>query len=657
MWITILLGLSCCGDIAKLQGMKEKAPQAQIAIGEDKAPQLQKISAPEHDTLIIRNIDGKEVTVMRAIRDDDGSMVANRVLEAAHVEARFRNVAERHGKVDIRFSVIVPQEIRSSEWQLRYTPTLFIMGDSTTLERVMVTGENYRKRQLKGYQQYQRFLDRIAADSLHMVNIKALEIFLRRNIPQVYAFRTDSSFVSDEAFFSTFGVTEQEAVDHYTNKFAVRLNSRRISSKEEKFRKWVKAPIVTEGIRLDTVIISEGGDYIYEYVQTIPTRPKLKKVEITLDGEIYRQDNLLCRIDRSKPLEFYISSVSAFVDESEKYITKIVERRVEENSSYQIDFRQGISEVDPDLGNNRLIINEIKDKLRGLISNEVFVLDSINACAWASPEGNLNANEALSKRRSEAIGRYFTEQLRKMRDSLRLESGFEVEVDDGGKGRVKKRTGRNEAGELEILSSAAGEAWQMLDTLVSQDLRMEDEAKKDYSALRKIQDPDTREEKMRERPWYAYVRENLYPRLRTVEFNFHLHRRGMVKDTVHTTELDTVYMAGLQAIKDRDYDRAIELLRPYGDFNTAVAYCAKDYNYSALSILNSCKKTAQVNYMLALIQSRLGDKRNAVELYLLSCSQDRRYVHRGNLDPEISELIREYSLYDRLKDNDEYEDE
>jgi len=649
MWITAILGLSCCADLSKLQSMKTRTPQAQVSISEEKEPLLHQINAPEHDTLIIKNVDGKEVTLMRAIKDEDGSMVANRVLEAAHVEARFRNVAERHGKVDIHFSIIVPREIRSSEWQLRYAPTLFIMGDSVALERVIITGENYRKRQLRGYQQYQRFLERIAADSLRLVNIKALEIFLRRNIPQVYAFRTDSSYVSDEAFYSAFGVTQQEAVDHYTNQFAVWVNRRRINSKDEKFRKWVKAPIITEGIRLDTVFTSEEGSYVYEYTQTIPTRPKLKKVEITLDGEIYRQEKMLCRIDRSKPLEFYISSVSAFVDDSQKYITRIMERRVEESSSFQIDFRQGMCDVDPELGNNRIKLAEIQDKLHGLLCNETFALDSINTCAWASPEGNYDSNRVLSRRRSEAICSYFKKYLTRWQDSLRIEKGFEIEVDAFGKGKVKKREGWQE-NNIEFLSSASAEAWEKLDTLIKYDYLLKDSAKEEYYDFRKIPDPDTRESLMSKCSWYSDMRERLYPQLRMVEFTFTLHRRGMVKDTVQTTEIDSVYMAGIRAIKDRDYDLAIELLRPYGDYNTAVAYCAKDYNYSALSILNNYPKTGQVNYMLALIQSRLGDKRSAVELYLRSCSQDKRFVHRGNLDPEISELIREYSLGEKINE-------
>ena len=71
-----------------------------------------------------------------------------------------------------------------------------------------------------------------------------------------------------------------------------------------------------------------------------------------------------------------------------------------------------------------------------------------------------------------------------------------------------------------------------------------------------------------------------------------------------------------------------------------------------MTILDSLPRTAKVNYMLAIIYARQGDERNAVQCYLTSCSQDPSFVHRGNLDPEISAIVRKYAL-DRRPDDDE----
>ena len=53
--------------------------------------------------------------------------------------------------------------------------------------------------------------------------------------------------------------------------------------------------------------------------------------------------------------------------------------------------------------------------------------------------------------------------------------------------------------------------------------------------------PDRREQAIRQRfpKDYAYIRSVIYPQLRAVNFRYNLRRKGMVKDTIHTTELDT----------------------------------------------------------------------------------------------------------------------
>ena len=69
-----------------------------------------------------------------------------------------------------------------------------------------------------------------------------------------------------------------------------------------------------------------------------------------------------------------------------------------------------------------------------------------------------------------------------------------------------------------------------------------------------------------------------------------------------------------------------------------------DYNASALEILEALPETDRVNYLHALIYSRQGEDRKAVERYLKACRQTPAYWHRGNLDPEISTLIKRYNL-------------
>ena len=645
-FVAVLAG---CGTQRKARQLEQSALTASLQLPQeaDFLPEYRdtQASGPHRDTLKVTDLEGREMIIMRAVRDEaSGEMVATETLDAAMVTARFRNIAERGGRIDLEFQVIVPERMQDSRWQLRFHPDLFVLEDSLRLDDVVITGADYRKAQLRGYQQYERFLSRIITDTLALVDRRNLEIFIERNIPQVYALRRDSSYVSDEVFTSYFGVSEQEAIEHYTHKLLRRRNERRKASRQRMFNRYVKSPILTDGIRLDTVIRTDAGDFIYNYVQTIATRPRLRKVDIVLSGEIYEQDRVVYVVPRCDPLTFYISSVSAFVDATPHYRTVVLSRNVEANTACNIDFHPGRSDIDERLGDNAREIAFIRENLRNLLLNETFVLDSVTISASASPEGSVGANAALTLRRARAASAYFDRYIAYVRDSVRREEGVFIRVgDDMSEGTVYG-SGR-ERREIRFLSRSGGEDWAALDALVAADTLLDAAQKARYTALAAEADPDRRERLLRAEPWYRHVVERHYPRLRTVRFTFALHRKGMVKDTVHTTELDSVYMKGVQAIRDHDYQAALAFLAPYQDYNTAVAYVALDRNASAMEILKDMPRTAPVNYMLALLYARRGDDREAVQHYLNACEQDRSFIARGNLDPEITALIRRYDLH------------
>ena len=642
-----------CATSKKLASIQDQTVAPRLSLPQESAMprQMDSTIRPVHkDTLRVVDFEGREVIIMNAIKDDNGDMVAHDVLAAAVVTARFRNVAERHGKVDIEFQVTVPKAMQDSKWQLRFYPDMYILQDTVRLESVIITGSGYRKEQLRGYQRYERFLSTIINDSTKFINRWQLEIFIERNIPALYAFRNDTTIVSEEKFNSVYGITEKEAVEHYTFNLAKKYNERKKSRRGEMFRRYVKSPIITDGIRLDTVLVNDAGDFVYNYVQTISTRPKLRKVDIVLSGEIYEQENRLCSIPPCEPLTFYISSLSAFVDNTERYMTKVIERRVEANTACYIDFALGKADINEQLGYNAEEIGRIKGNLRDLLKNEKFDLDSITISAFASPEGTIKANEALSLKRARSASSYFSDYVRQVRDSLRAEAGVSIVYDESGKETISKAA--DNTADIRFISHSGGENWDMFRSLVWRDQTLSDEWKDMFSRLCDDQkNADVREKELSRDKQYRYLRESIYPRLRVVKFDFFLHRKGMVKDTVHTTVLDSTYMAGVQAIRDRDYETAITLLRPYNDYNTAIAYCSMDYNASAMAILENLEKTAQVNYMLAVLYSRRGDDEKAVQHYMHACAQEPSYVHRGNLDPEIAALIKRYGLNKQPEDD------
>jgi hypothetical protein len=128
----------------------------------------------------------------------------------------------------------------------------------------------------------------------------------------------------------------------------------------------------------------------------------------------------------------------------------------------------------------------------------------------------------------------------------------------------------------------------------------------------------------------------------------------MTKDTIHTTEPDTLYERGRELLKARKYKDALAILIEYGDYNTAIAYMSLGYDQPAYDILLKSRESANQEYLLAILSARLGDEKQAVKRFLHSCEMDMSKVYRGALDPEINKLIKKYSLSKKLN---EYSDD
>lgn len=641
--LIFLILAGSCGETKKIQSLHSQHLSASLALSRNEIAEERKViaSAPR-DTITVTGENGETLLLMKAVRDEEsGEMVAHDVINAAVITARFRNVAERHGRVDLRFEVIVPQEMMDTRWQLQFYPDMFILEDSVRLEPVIITGSEFRSRQLRGYELYDRYIRSIITDTTAFIDWRNLNIWIARNLPELYKYKNDSTFVSETDFHSLFGPTEADAIRHYTFWHRRYYHEKKWHKRGAKFQEYVKAPIVTEGIRLDTVLRDIDGNFVYQYTQSIRTRPKLRKVDIVLSGDIFEQEHHLYTMPRSEPLTFYISSLSAFVDTRERYLTRVLERKAAANTACYVDFASGSSEIDLSLGHNATEMGRIRGNILELLLNTSFDLDSIVISASASPEGTVKSNGALAERRAASVATYFDNYICHWRDSVKRNS-FSVSVDDSGRESI----GHNASipASIPFLSRSSGENWPYLGVLVDEDTVMTSSDKLSFIRHLETADVDERERRMQAEPWYRYMRENLYPRLRTVRFDFFLHRKGMVKDTVHTTELDTTYMRGVRLLQEREYEKALTCLRDYRDYNTAIAYVSLDYNASAMAILQELPRTPQVSYMLALLYARAGDDGKAVENYLAACRDDRSYVFRGNLDPEIYVLIQRYGL-------------
>lgn len=605
----VLLAVTACSSVGKIRKIRSGEVAMTLSVSEEKP-----LDEEEEKDVVIDSIRGTlsdGPIIMNAIKDTEtGEMVATDIINASKVVARFRNVAERAGYVSVSFDVTVPSQMSDSQWQLKIHPLMGIQNDTVPLDAIYITGEKYRVGQLRGYERYRAFLSSIITDSTDFIRIGQLEVFIERHYPDTYAMKTDSSFVPAPEAENLFGVTQRAALMHYSKQLKWKRNERRKERKRAMFDKYVKDPIISEGIRLDTVLTASDGDFIYRYVHTFKSRPQLRKVTVSLNGRLYEKGECIYHFPFPDDLTFYISSLSGLVDDRPKYRSYVVERNVYDNTKAFIDFQQGRSDVDTSLSDNSSELKRVLRCIEDVMARDDLVLDSLVIVASCSPEGSYSSNRRLSAARSESVRNYIGEFVpQEWRDSLK--------------------------------ASELPENWEQFRKLVANDTVIKPSVKEEILKITSdLSLPDAAERKLSSLSEYRYMREKIYPKLRSVSFDFHLHRVGMQKDTVHTTELDTVYMAGIEAIKQLDYKRAVTILRPYDDYNSALAFMSADYNHSALDVLGRLNdKDPKVCYLMAMVLIRLEQFDQAKRYFELCIAYDPYMRHRANLDPEMYKLV------------------
>ena len=574
-----------CASSRKINSIRNSSQTASLALPALSDEKVEQIRQTKVEDLMVSDDDGTQMHIMNAVRDEQtGEMVATEQLNAAVLVARFRNVAERLGIVDLDFMIVVSDSLQDPAWQLRFDPIMYVMQDTLHLEPVLITGEDFRRAQIRGYDRYGRFLRGLSRDSTLFVDRDQADKFMDR----------------------TSSLSREEVEEHYSRRGLKWLNARKVGRKEELRRRFIKVPIEPEYARLDSVCRGTHP-FIYMYSHRMRTRPGLRKVTVAVDGAIYEQDRLICELPQSEPVTFYVSSVSTLADTSTRYLTVLIPRVVRQNISCRLAFAGGSSAVDTTLADNAQMVAGLRARMAELTHGRELELDSLIVTSSCSPDGPYAGNARLAQQRADAVKAYFS---------------------------------------LDCTARGIAENWEMLDSLVAADPMLKSWERKAYSRLRGEPDPDLRESKLRGQKFFPYLKSKHYPSLRHVRFDYHLHRKGIEQDTMVTTVVDTLYMKAVRLLQDREYERALEILTPYADFNTAVAYLALDYNATAAAILESLPSSAAVDYMLALSYSRRGRETEAVERLLKAVSEEPSYKYRGNLDPEIAAIIRKYALFE-----------
>ena len=379
--------------------------------------------------------------------------------------------------------------------------------------------------------------------------------------------------------------------------------------REAAFNRFVKFPY-PEDVRLDSLV--EGRSTVtYYYSQEVKTDETSKKILVTLQGQVLAVDDSAYRLPPSDTLSYVVSSMLSFVDTVPRYRIKVIDKFVTVEDRNYIQFFVGDTRVVDTQDDNRRQLDKITGLIRQIVEQQEFYVDTITLTAASSPEGAYAFNDRLSQGRAAALKRYLVRRYGRSIDTMLTVRWV---AEDWQELTNRIRTDR------EVVSRDA-----ILELIVAE------------------KNPDRREQAIRQRfpKEYAYIRSVIYPQLRAVNFRYSLRRKGMVKDTIHTTELDTAYARGVQLLQKRKYAKALYILNDYNDRNTVVAHLSLDHNERAMELLATMPKDAVTEYLRAIACSRLGRKAEGREHFLEACRLDGRMEYRGNLDPEIAELLKQ----------------
>lgn len=494
--------------------------------------------------------------------------------------------------------------------------------------RKMYRNRNWLRKQM-GFPQIKERYEYFGRDTIHIASIYNRRYTRIVNLlPQFHLLRDFSPEYISRKYrkdkYSTGFVNDYTPVTAADSAFLKKrfLKNRRIANNQKlfdnkhiAFARLVKFP-KNEKARLDTVIYNKGK-FEYYYKQEVLADEDSKRMKIYLDGFAQSIDGDSHLLPHSDTLDYIVSSMIQFLDTTPRFMRKIIERKALSTLRANITFKTGKSDMDIQLGNNRTELDKVQDMLDKLTETGEFLMDSISLAAGCSPEGSFHSNALLSKKRAESIQKYLAGELSDI-------EGIEKMLKPYPKGEDWK-------GLLKLVTDSlnSGNKQGVLDIIAS------------------ITDPDKKETQIRQKypADYKYIREQLYPHLRAVDFTFHVHRKGMVKDTIHTTEPDTVYAKGMELMIQRKYADALQILHEYNDYNTAICLMSLGYDIAAYSILTEVIETANGEYLLAILASRLGKPQEAVSRYLRSVELDPTKRWRGTLDPEINKLVKAYNLH------------
>lgn len=424
---------------------------------------------------------------------------------------------------------------------------------------------------------------------------------------------------------SSYPMTEKDSLDLRKD----RLDSRKIAENEMKsdmmdikFKELVPFPY-RKDVKVDTLFYPEH-DFFYLYRHNYPITPGVKKVRIYLKSRVDAIDMSDYTLPDSDTLTYVLAGLEQLIDTSLVYRKNRIYRSVQHKLAVYFKFPVNRHEFGIDFADNRAQLDTLLTAYYRFANDKDLKIDRVTMMAAASPEGSYESNYRLSERRSKAVKNYLAKNYSGSIDVERL-----------------------------FQSKSLGEDWNMLVKLLrnADHITSRDEIlQMALTVTNKNADAVENEIRRKYPKSYKQMREELYPPIRRVDILFDMHRPNMlVKDSVQIEYLPD-YAEGLRLIKEHDFVSAIEILKKYGDYNTALCLAALGQPENAYHLLRQLEPTGNVHYLSAIVLYQMGRKTHAANNLLQACALDPNIVFRIPKDAEAKALVREFDLQSKIEE-------
>lgn len=418
-------------------------------------------------------------------------------------------------------------------------------------------------------------------------------------------------------------LTEQDSVEIAKDRYdfrAIALNEALIERKDEIFDLHIKYPYNAPGeFRFDS-IVDTGNDFLYYYNQSYPVVEGLRSLRVTMKSRIEAMDRSTFTPQIGDTLSYVISSLIQLVDTNLIIKENRIYRNLFDNISLFPKYPPNQSFFDVTLEDNKTQMNSFIDKFNDIKSRGL-IIDNISMSAYTSLDGSFETNQKLATRRVKGVKDYLIYTMPKNTDVEHL-----------------------------IQTQSIGEDWDGMISLVRNrmDLMNKD---KILDILADRSKPDESEYILRRtyKGDYKIIQDSVYPLLRRIDVKFAMHRPDMEDDVRVEQQVQEGYEEGIRLLQEREYTKALEILKDFSDYNTALCLTCLGYNARAYNILLEQESNANVEYLLSILTYRLQKEHDAVRYLLNACELDVNKAYRAQIDSETRALISKYNLKDRIQ--------